>query len=658
MMTITAAQLCEPGYAERMSEQTGDCTVQFDDNREVVMPIRLALMNGMLWTVYRAFDVPIVPEKIFWLDSICDETPIDCGTVMYRELVLKLKQPHLEVLSKVWIMMNRIFRFIHRKCRAYQVSLSALMLDRMCMQEPMKEVCTREMDESLGTRVGEAVFAQITKDLYSVLQTPGKLAYNPLAPFMKTKLLKRNQLPQMFCAYGPRSDITDEMMKHIINANAFSGLVDVRDFATEYLSAKKAQFNNTGTIRKAQYFARRLRLSASKIPKIYPGWCGSDATLKFFIDPKHKMNFIGKYIKVTPEEFKKYDTEGIHLYDDCSIALTKQNIDHFAGKVVSMWSPFCCKHTDGICEHCIGYMNQHAIAFLPPDIQLGVYCATKLGSVVTQRILSSKHLIKTNSKEYILGQDVLRYFSKNNDTLIIQASAIPLLRKSYLRILVSDIGPTSDLSHSPLPSGEAWSTINQAQVVTDEGNVIDTLCMTDWTTFPYFSNYAMSYMKQHYKELRIGGEFVDIPMKDFDFHKPMFKFTAVNDDMVTYVTNVDQFLCAKICDYRSVPKCLTDFSNLVYSKADISIFYIELMLRAFLVDRSGANFSVPIITDTDQPVEFDRMSSTISEASVSTKLSFERLKELFEHAEPTLYSRGNGYGLNDAHFNFKTKKRV
>ena len=64
-MTITAAQLCEPGYAERMSEQTGDCTVQFDDKREVVMPIRLALMNGMLWTVYRAFDVPIVPEKIF-----------------------------------------------------------------------------------------------------------------------------------------------------------------------------------------------------------------------------------------------------------------------------------------------------------------------------------------------------------------------------------------------------------------------------------------------------------------------------------------------------------------------------------------------------------------------------------------------------------------
>ena len=91
-MTITAAQLCEPGYAERMSEQKGDCTVQFDDKREVVMPIRLALMNGMLWTVYRAFDVPIVPEKIFWLDSICDETPIDCGTVMYRELVLKLKQ--------------------------------------------------------------------------------------------------------------------------------------------------------------------------------------------------------------------------------------------------------------------------------------------------------------------------------------------------------------------------------------------------------------------------------------------------------------------------------------------------------------------------------------------------------------------------------------
>ena len=154
---------------------------------------------------------------------------------------------------------------------------------------------------------------------------------------------------------------------------------------------------------------------------------------------------------------------------------------------------------------------------------------------------------------------------------------------------MSDIGPTSDLSHSPLPSGEAWSTINQVQVVNEDGNVIDTLCMTDWTTYPYFSNYAMSYMKQHYKDLRIGGEFVDIPMKDFDFHKPMFKFTAVNDDMVTYVTNVDQFLCAKICDYRSVPKCLTDFSNLVYSKADMISSLTMLMARGAII----SIFAVP-----------------------------------------------------------------
>ena len=158
----------------------------------------------------------------------------------------------------------------------------------------------------------------------------------------------------------------------------------------------------------------------------------------------------------------------------------------------------------------------------------------------------------------------------------------------------------------------------------------------------------MTYMKQHFKDIKSdNAEFIDIPLKDFDFGKPIFMYTAVNDDMLTYVLGTDRFLCSKICDYRSIGKCLQDFSTLVYSKSDINIFYIEMMLRAFLITVGGKDHTIPIITDPNAPVEFDKMSSMISESALSTKLSFERLEELFERPEPTLFDKGDGYGFND-----------
>lgn len=652
---LSVQQLATDGFATKNSTLSGDCDVVFEDKSVVTMPIRLAMLNGMFWQIYQKFNVPVKPENIFWIETFIDETPIDCGTKIYRDFVLNKKIPNMDVLGAFWVVMNKLLKFIHRSCREYQVSLDALALDRMCMQPPMAEVCTRTIDEKLGTHAAEQIHTKITDDLHKILQIPGKIRFNPLAPFVKTKILKRNQLPQMFCAYGPRSDIDDSMFKHVINSNAFSGLEDIQDFATEHTSAKKAQYFNNAVIRKAQYFARRMRLGASKTPYFYPGSCGSTVTIPFVIKPKYKKNFIGKYIKVTPEEFKKYDTEKVHVFNDCSIALTKENIDAFVGREIQMWSPFGCRYTDGVCEHCAGYMSQKATAFVPPGIQAGVYSATRLASVVTQKILSAKHLIKTSSKEFILDQIALKWFSKNSDALLWQVGAIKTLKNSYVRVDVQDlVGTISDLQHSPLPSGEAWSTIDRIQIIGPNGNVIDDVGLTDWSTHPYFSNYAMSYMRDHYKDLRIRAEYLDIPMKDWDFHKPMLKFTVVNDDMVTYVTGVDKHMCSKICDYHSIQKCLEDLSELIYNKAEINIFWIEMMARAFLITKSGSDHSIPVITDPNQFVEFDKMSSMISESALSTKLSFERLEELFERPEPTLYRRGTGYGFNDQLFNFAT----
>lgn len=145
---------------------------------------------------------------------------------------------------------------------------------------------------------------------------------------------------------------------------------------------------------------------------------------------------------------------------------------------------------------------------------------------------------------------------------------------------------------------------------------------------------------------------IDIPLEKFDFSNPVFKYTATNSDMMGYVDDIGAFLSSSIGNYRSIPKVLEDFSTLVFSKTDINIFYIEVILRSFLVSQGDMDHSIPVITDPNQDVEFDKMGSMISESALSTKLAYERLQELFTKARPTLKAKGSGYGFPDPHFGF------
>ena len=646
-------------FAETYYTETGDCCIVMDDREKVVMPIRLAIINGMAWACWRKFGVKITKinkttkkSMIFWIKTVPSNIATKIGSEIYRDLVLFRNMDYKKALSCVYWFMCRMFSFVHRHCREYQASLDMVSLCEMCEQPELKEICDRHIDEDKGSKVAEMQYAKITKDLIKILNTPSALQINPLKPFLDAGVLNNNQLPQMFCAYGPRADITDKMMKHVINSSAMSGLKDIEDFAIEYLSAKKAAVSNTEAITKSQYFARKCRLGASRLPKAYPGWCGSTVTIPFVINPKYKHNFLGKYIKVTKEEFKKYDDDGYHPFNDCSIKLTRNNIDHFVGREVQMWSPFGCRHTDGVCEHCAGYMNQKMIYFIPMNVQLGVYSGTQFVEKVTQKVLSAKHLIKTSSREFYLTQSASRYLYKDSDVLFWNTSVVKTLRKAKLRINVRDVGAVSDLLHPVLPAGAAWSKIGMFEIIGSKGNTIDTIELTDGTIYPYFSGDFMEYMQSIFKELVMHSDSIDIPLERFDFRTPVFKYTTTNADMMAFVDDVGAFLSSKIGDYRSIPKALEDFSSLVYTKTDVNIFYIEIILRSFLVSQGGMDHSIPIITDPNQAVEFDKMGSMISESALSTKLAFERLQELFTKARPTLKAKGSGYGFPDPHFGF------
>lgn len=663
---FTPEQLSNWDVINSIAHEDADVDIQLAET-VITLPVQLAIYNGFLFDVWLKFGQPITLDRVYFPDRTVDKKTgaitysFTSDTVfsrledIYNELILKYNvEPYMNVVAAVFKCINRFSMFADVHTREFQSTLDMISMAELCVQKPVKDIISRKLDDSHGTKYAEKQFEQMTNDLMSLLANPTALEKNPLLPFMLTKLLKRNQVPQMFGAYGTRSDITDEMKKHAISESAVSGLLSIDDYAIESLSARKAAFFNNAVIQRAQYFARRVRLGASKQSKLYRGWCGSTTTIPFTIKSKFKKNFIGKFVKVddTTRHLLK-DRMWPQYPEDDSVELTKENIDLFVDREIQMWSPFGCRYTDGVCEHCAGCMHQKLHAYIPEDIWLGVFLATFVVSSVTQKILSAKHLIKTSSKEFVLPELATKYIEKSGDALLFNKNAARSIKanKIYLRLEQSAfLGPLNDLSRDILPRGVSFSNTERIGLVNEAGHVFDVIELSDGATMLYLSEYAIHYLHKIFKNLRVDKDYVDIPMDTFDFSKALLKYTAVNDDMVSFVNRVDAFVMKDVRDFTNITECLSRFSSIIYEKTDVHIFPVEMMLRGYLA--SEDSLDIPVITDPRARVRFVGLGEVISNTALSTKLSFQGLNALFEDPRPSLKSIGHGEGMYDALYAF------
>ena len=649
-----------------IAHEDKDVLIKLDDGNTIQMPTQLAVFNGLIWDCWIEFGFPITVDRVYFPDRDVDkktghityrftsDTVFDRLCDVYNELILKYNvEPYMNAVATVFRCIQRFAIFADVHTREFQSTLDMISMSQLCVQKPIKDIISRRLDDTHGTKYAEKQFEQMTNDLMKVLADPNALEYNPLLDFMLTKLLKRNQVPQMFGAYGTRSDINDDMKKHAISESAMSGLQSIEDYAIEVLSGRKTAFFNSAVIQRAQYFARRVRLGASKQSKLYLGSCGSDVTIPFTIRSKFKKNFLGKFVKVDDKTRHLLKDRVWPQYDDDSVELTKENIDLFTDREIQMWSPFGCRHTDGVCEHCAGCMHQKLHAYIPENIWLGVFLSTFVVSPVTQLILSAKHLIKTSSKEYIVPELSQKFIDKSGDALILNRNFGRMIKSKRLWMRLeqtSFLGPLNDLNRDVLPRGAAFTKIERFGVVDEKGNVLDVIELSDKTTLLYLSEYMIYYLHKHFKQIRVDKDYVDIPMENFDITKAVVKYTVVNDDMVSFVNRVDTFVMNDVREFTNITECLDRFSSLIYSKADAHIFPIEMMLRGYLASENSLD--IPVITDPRARVRFVGLGEVISNAALSTKLAYQGVNAFFEDPAPTLSSIGGGEGFYDVLFSY------
>lgn len=600
-----------PGFVDnimRNKQDVGVCLVDVADETEIKMPMRMFVLNVVLWEPMIHFG--IVPEfsNITNIKSLTNSSISVIHTKLYD--VILDKRPdvyYLEIVRAFADNVDRLYRLICTHMGNYMPSIDILNLARLVNTPGIKELTNPALDIREGPDIAECRLKALGDMLLLKLRDP-KTPNNCLYPYMRADTLKSNQIPQAMLAYGTRSDVDDTMRKHIITESTLSGLRSPEDYATEYLSAKKAIYFSRDAIRKTQYFGRKLRLACSMQHTIYPGSCGPTIPIPYVIPAEFAKNYIHKMV----------------IENGRRVVLTADNIPQFINRRVELITPLACRHTTGVCEHCAGYGRDRLLVYMPPNIHIGMLAETWVASEVSQKVLSTKHLLETTSMVYNLPPSAAKFFFKDETSLYWNPEITKSIKQLSARIPLDALGLLTDLSLATSPTADAYSRLPYIEILRN-GEVVDTIHLEVDTFIPYLSEATLTYLHSIYGQIFVDDTHFTFPLAGLDTKQEFMKFTILNDGMLAYTKRVSDFLGKSIAECTSCTDLLRTATEIIHTKSSVGTFYIEMVLKSFLITDAN-NFQTPAVSDHEN-IHMGTLDAIINERTISAKLAFEKLQQ-------------------------------
>ena len=616
MLTLKLSTIDLDGAVDELLFQTGTINVIFDDGTTAQVPVRKLILHLIFWNVARKWGVMITPEYLVNTDSINASTLSAIGTKIL-DAARRIHPAYHEIVFDFDAAMNRLNRFVIDNCQEYHKSLSILDLTHIADIPEVKAICDDKIsDPNLSIKEsGKRIKANV-KRLYSELKKPHP--QNAIANFINLRFVKDVQLAHIFYQIGFRTDIDDTIIRYPVQGNYLNGLKNVTEFCLEALSAKKSAFYNKDSLPNTEYFGRRQHILLAGIKYMYPGDCGSTVTMPMLITPKIRDVVLYKNI-----------VDGARL-----ISLDETNIDQYVGKTVNFRTPMTCHHRNGICEACGGKL----LSSITPNTHIGIFSAIQTTSVVTQVILSAKHMQDTNSVDYVLPSEINTVMMKNLGNIFIKPKLIDKFKESTLVFSAKDavhLMGLSDFNMSRMSSINETMFGSCGEMVILRNNILvgDQVCMTVNGQSPMYSKFLIKYIADHPEHIIIRDDMFMIEMRDFDFNNPVFKLKVMNNSMVKFVNNAKKLLETNIQSYTSATALLNDFSNLVYEQVKPNIAYLEVVLRAAMIT-GKYDYRLPIVTDIDD-INFTSNKLVNMNRSLGMLCAFQQLPEAV--SEPLYY---------------------
>ena len=225
--------------------------------------------------------------------------------------------------------------------------------------------------------------------------------------------VNKDQMRQAFVNIGVKPGLMDgELMPEPIDTSFVRGMRGVEDFYICAVGSRKALTTNYKQVKTSGYLSRKLvLLVANHVVDPNLEDCGTGHGVQLTVQSEdHASRLGGRYVSTL-------------INPDWHLS-TVDEMRAMIDQEIFLRSPITCAGKHGICHKCYG-----ELARANSSIHAGIYGVLVISEQITQRLLSSKHLLKARPTKIHWPDEMQVHFSVERAAIIAESS----IDKVYVR---------------------------------------------------------------------------------------------------------------------------------------------------------------------------------------------------------------------------------
>lgn len=441
-------------------------TVVFDNGKDIELSLIDYWFNLIMWRLVISTGESIQPKHIFWDENITRKTIkryIDRFFIEpYKDKIENYKMNNMiDDAIGLFRLVDR-FSFYLADTINLEDSIKLMKADPEFYQLMHMDLSGVPIEDVKNEGMkGTARAIELMKNAKHILGYDHCLADS----WRANEAINDRQYKEFSHNIGSKPNNEGGVFPEIINRSFLTGGVkDPMSLFIESYTGRLAQIMSKNNVGDSGHFARLLGLnSTDTIINPDPAYvCDSKNFQIVTVKDKNALiKLKDRYYRLSPIGVEKI----IHESDE-----------HLIGKKIWLRSPMTCasfSRGQGVCYRCYG-----KLAYTNADIVIGKYAAEALSSVLTQRLLSAKHLLETKVIKLVWPEYFNDYFEIEGNAIKL-SSALTTTKGFSISIdpeeimLVNDDGSSYDDEDQPSGLAQSYNEyITEFNIITPNGEEI------------------------------------------------------------------------------------------------------------------------------------------------------------------------------------------
>ncbi|QXN67874.1 DNA-directed RNA polymerase subunit beta' [Listeria phage LPJP1] len=220
------------------------------------------------------------------------------------------------------------------------------------------------------------------------------------------------QFNQNFGLIGYKPDLYGKVITTPINSSFVRGIKNVTEFFIDAVGGRKAIITAKDQVKQSGYTNRKISILTEDSVIYTLDIDPQDKELhkdENNVDSCNTSHYINIHIR-DKDMLSLYNHRWMYDEDTNKTTVITKNDTHLIGKDIKIFSPITCAHSKGICPRCYGRLEK-----INKHIKVGTAATLELTNPLTQKILSTKHLLEVIIKDANWSKDFLSKFQLFED---------------------------------------------------------------------------------------------------------------------------------------------------------------------------------------------------------------------------------------------------